>query len=345
MKNTETDINTIPLSFLDLAPVPTGSTIADGIAQTVEMAQKAEDVGFNRYWMAEHHNMAGIASAATSVLLSHIGSQTKRIRIGAGGIMLPNHAPLVVAEQFGTLQALYGDRIDLGLGRAPGTDGATFQALRRQMSDAERFPQDVQELMYFLGNNTNSSPVQAFPGAGSNVPIWILGSSLFGATLAAHLGLPYVFASHFAPQMLEHAITTYREQFKPSAYLSKPYVMLAANLLLADDDATAKYHFSSAQQSFVRLRRGEKGQMPKPVEDMDSIWSSSEKTMVDSALSVSFVGSVDTVQPKLAHFIAQYQPDELIVTANIYDQTARLRSLELTSKLNLFTLQSTVALA
>ncbi len=345
MKNTETDINTIPLSFLDLAPVPTGSTIADGIAQTVEMAQKAEDVGFNRYWMAEHHNMAGIASAATSVLLSHIGSQTKRIRIGAGGIMLPNHAPLVVAEQFGTLQALYGDRIDLGLGRAPGTDGATFQALRRQMSDAERFPQDVQELMYFLGNNTNSSPVQAFPGAGSNVPIWILGSSLFGATLAAHLGLPYVFASHFAPQMLEHAITTYREQFKPSAYLSKPYVMLAANLLLADDDATAKYHFSSAQQSFVRLRRGEKGQMPKPVEDMDSIWSSSEKAMVDSALSVSFVGSVDTVQPKLAHFIAQYQPDELIVTANIYDQTARLRSLELTSKLNLFTLQSTVALA
>ena len=345
MKNTETDINTIPLSFLDLAPVPTGSTIADGIAQTVEMAQKAEDVGFNRYWMAEHHNMAGIASAATSVLLSHIGSQTKRIRIGAGGIMLPNHAPLVVAEQFGTLQALYGDRIDLGLGRAPGTDGATFQALRRQMSDAERFPQDVQELMYFLGNNTNSSPVQAFPGAGSNVPIWILGSSLFGATLAAHLGLPYVLASHFAPQMLEHAITTYREQFKPSAYLSKPYVMLAANLLLADDDATAKYHFSSAQQSFVRLRRGEKGQMPKPVEDMDSIWSSSEKAMVDSALSVSFVGSVDTVQPKLAHFIAQYQPDELIVTANIYDQTARLRSLELTSKLNLFTLQSTVALA
>ncbi len=345
MKNTETDINTIPLSFLDLAPVPTGSTIADGIAQTVEMAQKAEDVGFNRYWMAEHHNMAGIASAATSVLLSHIGSQTKRIRIGAGGIMLPNHAPLVVAEQFGTLQALYGDRIDLGLGRAPGTDGATFQALRRQMSDAERFPQDVQELMYFLGNNTNSSPVQAFPGAGSNVPIWILGSSLFGATLAAHLGLPYVFASHFAPQMLEHAIMTYREQFKPSAYLSKPYVMLAANLLLADDDATAKYHFSSAQQSFVRLRRGEKGQMPKPVEDMDSIWSSSEKAMVDSALSVSFVGSVDTVQPKLAHFIAQYQPDELIVTANIYDQAARLRSLELTSKLNLFTLQSTVALA
>ncbi len=347
MKNTETDINNkqIPLSFLDLAPVPTGSTIAEGIAQTVEIAQKAEEIGLNRYWMAEHHNMPGIASAATSVLLSHIGSQTDRIRIGAGGIMLPNHAPLVVAEQFGTLQALYGDRIDLGLGRAPGTDGATFQALRRQMKDAERFPNDVQELLYLLGNSTDNSPVQAFPGANSNVPIWILGSSLFGATLAAHLGLPYVFASHFAPQMLEHAITTYREQFQPSNYLDKPYVMVAANLLLADNDETANYHFSSAQQSFVRLRRGEKGQMPKPVEDMDSIWNSSEKAMVDSALSVSFVGSVDTVQPKLADFIARFEPDELIVTANIYDQAARLRSLELTPQLNLFTLQSAAVLA
>ncbi len=337
--------NTIPLSFLDLAPVPTGESTAYGIAQTVEIAQKAEDVGLNRYWMAEHHNMAGIASAATSVLLSHIGSQTERIRIGAGGIMLPNHAPLVVAEQFGTLQALYGDRIDLGLGRAPGTDGTTFQALRRQMKDSERFPQDVQELLYLLGDDTDDSPVQAFPGAKSNVPIWILGSSLFGATLAAHLGLPYVFASHFAPQMLKQAIDTYRAQFKPSKYLATPYVMLAANLLLADDDDTARYHFTSAQQSFVRLRRGEKGQMPKPTYDMDSIWSPAERMMVDSALSVSFIGSVQTVQPKLARFIAQYQPDELIVTANIYDQAARLRSLELTPQLNLFTLQPEAALA
>ncbi|HAR74839.1 MAG TPA: alkane 1-monooxygenase, partial [Psychrobacter sp.] len=259
--------NPIPLSFLDLAPVPEGKSITEGIAQTVETAQQAEKSGLNRYWMAEHHNMPGIASAATSVLLSHIGAQTKRIRIGAGGVMLPNHAPIVIAEQFGTLQALYGDRVDLGLGRAPGTDGATFQALRRQMQDADRFPQDVQELMYFLGNGTDDSPVQAFPGAKSNVPIWILGSSLFGATLAAHLGLPYVFASHFAPQMLGQAITAYREQFRPSAYLEKPYVMLAANLLLADDDATAQYHFTSAQQSFVRLRRGETGQMPKPTHD------------------------------------------------------------------------------
>lgn len=330
----------IPLSFLDLAPVPAGKTIADGIAQTVEMAQQAEKTGLNRYWMAEHHNMAGIASAATSVLLSHIGSQTSTIRIGSGGIMLPNHAPLVVAEQFGTLQALYGDRIDLGLGRAPGTDGATFQALRRQMSDAERFPQDVQELMYFLGDETANSPVQAFPGAQSNVPIWILGSSLFGATLAAHLGLPYAFASHFAPPMLSQAITAYREQFRPSVYLDKPYVMLAANLLLADDDATAHYHFTSAQQSFVRLRRGEKGQMPAPVKDMNAIWNPAEKMMVDNALSVSFVGAVDTVKPKLAEFIAKYQPDEIIVTANIHNQAARLKSLTLVPQLNLFTLQN-----
>lgn len=337
--------NTIPLSFLDLAPVPEGKTIAEGIAQTVQTAQKAEEAGLNRYWMAEHHNMAGIASAATSVLLSHIGSQTERIRIGAGGIMLPNHAPLVVAEQFGTLQALYGDRVDLGLGRAPGTDGATFQALRRQMKDAERFPQDVQELMYFLGDNTSSSPVQAFPGAKSKVPVWILGSSTFGATLAAHLGLPYVFASHFAPQMIAQAIKAYRDNFKPSVYLDKPYLMLAANLLLADDDDTANYHFTSAQQSFVRLRRGEKGQMPKPVADMGAIWSPSEKAMVDSALSVSFIGSVETVKPKLAEFIERYQPDELIVTANVYDQTARLRSFELVSQLNLFTLHSDVAVA
>lgn len=337
--------NKIPLSFLDLAPVPTGQTVAAGIAQTVEIAQKAEEVGLKRYWMAEHHNMAGIASAATSVLLSHIGSQTERIRIGSGGIMLPNHAPLVVAEQFGTLQALYGDRIDLGLGRAPGTDGATFQALRRQMQDAERFPQDVQELLYLLGDATDNSPVQAFPGAKSNVPIWILGSSLFGATLAAHLGLPYVFAAHFAPQMLEQAITTYREQFQPSAHLDKPYVMLAANLLLADDDATAHHHFTSAQQSFVRLLRNERGQMPQPIADMGTLWSPAEKMAVNKALSVSFIGSVATVQPQIAEFIAKYQPDELIVTANIYDQAARLHSLALTPQLNLFTLEPIVTLA
>ena len=330
----------IPLSFLDLAPVPMGKTVAEGIAQTVEMAQRAEQVGLNRYWMAEHHNMPGIASAATSVLLAHIGSQTENIRIGAGGIMLPNHAPLIIAEQFGTLQALYGDRIDLGVGRAPGTDGMTVQALRRQMSDAERFPQDIQELLYLLGDYTDSSPVQAFPGAKSKVPVWMLGSSLFGATLSGHLGLPYVFASHFAPQMLSASVRTYRDHFRPSTHLDKPYVMLAANLLLAEDDETAAYHFTSAQQSFVNLRRDVRGQMPKPIEDMDTFWSADEKTMVDSALSVSFIGSVETVKPKLTDFIAQYEPDELIVTANIYDQAARLQSLDLVPQLNLFTLQS-----
>ena len=330
----------IPLSFLDLAPVPTGETIVSAIAQTVEIAQRAEQIGLNRYWMAEHHNMPGIASAATSVLLAHIGSQTENIRIGAGGIMLPNHAPLIIAEQFGTLQALYGDRVDLGVGRAPGSDRVTVQALRRQMSDAERFPQDIQELLYLLGDYTESSPVQAFPGAKSNVPVWMLGSSLFGATLAGHLGLPYVFASHFAPQMLSSSIRTYRDHFRPSAYLDKPYVMLAANLLLAEDDKTAAYHFTSAQQSFVNLQRDVRGQIPKPIENIDTFWSADEKTMVNSALSVSFIGSVDTVKPRLADFITQYEPDELIVTANIYDQSARLQSLDLVPQLNLFTLQS-----
>lgn len=330
---------TIPLSFLDLAPVGEGSNVREGLKNTVAIAQKAEEIGLNRYWLAEHHNMPGIASAATSVLLSHIGSQTQRIRIGSGGVMLPNHAPIVIAEQFGTLQALYGDRIDLGVGRAPGTDGATFQALRRQMQDGDRFPQDVQELLFFLGDESDNSPVQAFPGANSQVPIWILGSSLFGATLAAKLGLPYAFASHFAPRMMTQAIATYRQYFEPSAYLQQPYLMLAANLLLADDDVTARYHFTSTQQSFVRLRRGGRGQMPKPVASMDGHWNAAEKAMVDEALSVSFVGSVPTVKHLLNHFIAEHQPDEMIVTANIYHQQARLRSLELVPELEVFALQ------
>ncbi|WP_296404172.1 LLM class flavin-dependent oxidoreductase [Psychrobacter sp.] len=329
---------TIPISYLDLAPIPEGETTAQGVAYTVNMAQKAEAVGFNRFWMAEHHNMPGIASAATSVLLSHIGAKTHKIRIGSGGVMLPNHAPLIIAEQFGTLQALYGDRIDLGLGRAPGTDGATFRALRRQMHDADRFPQDVQELLFFLGNDSDQSPVQAFPGANSKVPIWILGSSLFGATLAAKLGLPYSFASHFAPRMMTQAITTYRENFEPSQYLDKPYIMLAANMILADDDATAHYNFTSAQQSFVRLRRGGRGQVPAPVKSMDAIWSAPEKAMVNDALAVSFIGSVERVRPLMQHFLDEHKPDELMITANIYDQSARLHSLDLVPKLEIFDL-------
>lgn len=328
----------IPISFLDLAPIPQGATATSALQQTVSMAQAAEKYGFNRYWLAEHHNMPGIASSATSVLLAYIGSQTQHIRIGSGGVMLPNHAPLVIAEQFGTLAILYPNRIDLGLGRAPGTDGATFRALRRTHNDADHFPQDVQELLHYL-NTTEPSTVRAIPGQQTHVPIWILGSSLFGAQLAAHFGLPYAFASHFAPQMLEEAVGMYRRGFKPSQYLAEPYVMVAANLLLAEDEATARYHFNSSQQSFVNLRRGMAGQIPPPIPDMMDFWTIAEKSMVESALSIAFVGSVASVKPDLEKFLNRLQPDELIVTCNIYDNTTRLHSLSLVEQLNLFDLK------
>ncbi len=327
----------IPLSFLDLVPVPQGSTPKTALQQAVKIAQTAEAVGLNRYWLAEHHNMQGIASTATSVLLSHIGANTRKIRIGSGGVMLPNHAPLVIAEQFGTLATLYGERIDLGVGRAPGTDGATFRALRRTYNDAENFPQDVQELIHYFEPFTNQT-VAAMPANGMHVPVWILGSSLFGASLAAALGLPYAFASHFAPQMLQQAVQVYRDNFKPSKYLDKPYVMVAGNLLLADRDKDAQYHFTSAQQSFVNLRRGKPSQMPKPIEDIESYWNSAEKHMVESALAISFVGSVASVQPKLEQFIHLIEPDEMIVTCNVYDNDARLHSLELVKDLGVFAL-------
>ncbi len=329
----------IPISFLDLVPVPEGSDAKNALKQAVTVAQTAEQVGFNRYWLAEHHNMRGIASTATSVLLAHIGAHTSKIRIGSGGIMLPNHAPLVVAEQFGTLATLYGERIDLGVGRAPGTDGATFRALRRTMNDAENFPQDVQELMHYF-DPLDGQTVTAMPANGLNVPVWILGSSLFGASLAAALGLPYVFASHFAPQMLSQAVTLYRENFKPSRYLQQPYVMVASNLLLADTEEEAAYQFTSAQQSFVNLRRGKPSQMPKPIENIDAFWTSAEKYMVESSLAISFVGTSDSVKPKLDHFLETIRPDELIVTCNIYDQQTRLNSLSLVKSLDLFSLNS-----
>lgn len=331
-------MNAIPISYLDLAPVGEGHSLAEAVCQTADIAQTAERIGFARYWLAEHHNMPAIASAATAVLLAHIGSQTNRIRIGSGGVMLPNHSPLVIAEQFGTLQALYGERIDLGLGRAPGTDGPTVRALRRGLQETDRFPQDVQELLFYLGNETDGSAVQAFPGAKTHIPIWMLGSSLFGATLAAHLGLPYAFASHFAPAMLAPAIATYRAEFTPSVYLDKPKVMLAANLLLAETDEEAHYHFTCTQQSFLRLRRNQRGKIPKPVDSMAPLWNPQEKAMVEEALSVSFIGSVDSVRPKLAAFLQTHQPDELIVTANIWDQQARLNSLALAPELELFAL-------
>lgn len=326
----------IPLSFLDLVPVPEGANVQTALTQAVETAQTAEQQGFNRYWLAEHHNMPGIASSATSVLLSHIGAKTETIRIGSGGIMLPNHSPLVVAEQFGTLATLYPNRVDLGVGRAPGTDGATFQALRRQYNDAERFPQDVQELQAFL--DKGFPQVHAIPGEGTNVPIWILGSSLFGAKLAGYLGLPYAFASHFAPDMLAEAVATYRQNFRPSASLDKPYFMLSANMLLAPTQAEADYHFTSVQQSFVRLRRGTPGQLPKPITDMSQFWTGAEQAMVERALRVAFVGTPDSVRPELTAMLERYQPDEMLVTCNIHDQATRLQSLKLVKEVGLFDL-------
>lgn len=327
----------IPLSFLDLVPVPQDDDAKTAFKQAVALAQTAEKVGLKRYWLAEHHNMLGIASTATSVLLAHIGAHTQKIRIGSGGIMLPNHAPLVIAEQFGTLATLYGERVDLGVGRAPGTDGATFRALRRTYNDAENFPQDVQELISYFAPLTNQT-VKAMPAHGLNVPVWILGSSLFGASLAAALGLPYAFASHFAPQMLAQAVQVYRDNFKPSDTLEKPYVMVAGNLLLANSDKEAQYHFTSAQQSFVNLRRGQPQKIPKPIDDIETFWTSAEKMMVEQSLAVSFVGTPDSVRPRLQALLQQLKPDELIVTANIYDNQARLQSLELVPQLDLFAL-------
>lgn len=329
----------IPLSFLDLVPVAQGSTPSTALHNAAKIAQTAERIGLNRYWLAEHHNMPGIASTATSVLLAYIGANTNKIRIGSGGIMLPNHAPFVVAEQFGTLAALYGERIDLGLGRAPGTDGATFRALRRTMHDADNFPQDVRELMSYFAPLSDQT-VTAMPANGLNVPVWILGSSLFGASLAAAYGLPYAFASHFAPQMLQQAVQLYRENFKPSAYLDKPYVMVGASLLLADTDQNARYHYTSAQQSFINLRRGKPQAVPPPIETMEGVWSPAEKHLLETAFSVSFVGSVDNVRPRLQAFIQGLQPDEMIVTCNIYDNDARLQSLALVPQLDVFSLNA-----
>lgn len=331
----------IPISFLDLVPVPEDTQPEQALQNAAKIAQTAETEGFNRYWLAEHHNMPGIASSATAVLLSFIGAKTQRIRIGSGGVMLPNHAPLIIAEQFGTLATLYPNRVDLGVGRAPGTDGATFRALRRQHNDAERFPQDVQELRGFLADEQVGS-VHAFPGQGTNVPIWMLGSSLFGAQLAAYLGLPYAFASHFAPEMLQDAVYAYRHNFRPSAQLDKPYFMLAANMILADTEQQAHYHFTSVQQSFIKLRRGTPSRLPKPIEDISSFATVAEQAMVAKSLSMSFIGTPESVKPQLTKMLERYTPDEMIVTCNIHDQAARLHSLSLVKNLDLFDLQTNV---
>ena len=317
----------IPYSLLDLAPVTEGSTPAQAFANALDLARHAEALGYTRYWLAEHHNMPGIASAATAVLIGHIAGGTRTIRVGAGGIMLPNHAPLQVAEQFGTLASLYPGRIDLGLGRAPGTDQAATQALRRYYAGADAFPSDVMEVLRYFGPVQPGQAVQAVPGAGIDVPVWILGSSLFGAQLAAALGLPYAFASHFAPAALEQAVALYRRDFKPSARLRAPYLMLALNVVGAETDAEARRLFTTQQQAFVRLRRGMPGLVPPPIDDIDGFWQPHEKAMVAEALACAVVGSPSTLASGIAAFTARHRPDELMLTANIFDHQARLDSL------------------
>jgi luciferase family oxidoreductase group 1 len=319
----------IPLSILDLAPVTVGSTPAQTFANTLELARQGEKLGYRRFWLAEHHNMPGIASAATAVLIGHVAGGTSRIRVGAGGVMLPNHAPLQVAEQFGTLGALYPGRIDLGLGRAPGTDQAAARALRRYYASADEFPSDVVELLRYFEPAQDGQPVQAVPGAGIEVEPWILGSSLFGAQLAAALGLSYAFASHFAPAALEEALDVYRRNFKPSPRLAKPHVMLALNVVAADTDEDAGRLFTTQQQAFVNLRRGRPGLVPPPLASAQAIHeycSPGEKAMVDAALACAVVGAPDTVRAGMQAFVARHRPDELMITANIFDHSARLRS-------------------
>ncbi|HXJ06346.1 MAG TPA: LLM class flavin-dependent oxidoreductase [Candidatus Acidoferrum sp.] len=324
----------IPLSILDLSPIPQGATAAAALRNSLDLAQHAEAWGYHRFWLAEHHNMPGIASAATSVVIGYIAGGTKAIRVGSGGIMLPNHSPLVIAEQFGTLASLYPDRIDLGLGRAPGTDQPTARALRRNMSDtSDKFPQDVEELQSYFEPATPNQKIRAVPGAGLRVPIWLLGSSLFSAQLAAELGLPFAFASHFAPADMMQALQLYRAQFKPSKQLDRPYAMLGLNVVVAETDAQARYIFSSVQQAFTNLRRGTPGQIPPPIDDIDSYWSSQEKASASMTLLCSAVGSPDTVERGVLRFIELTQPDEIITTAHIYDHAARLRSFELLAEI------------
>jgi luciferase family oxidoreductase group 1 len=320
----------IPLSVLDLSPVPQGSDVARSLKNTLDLARHAERLGYRRYWLAEHHNMPGIASAATAVVIGHVAAGTTSIRVGAGGIMLPNHSPLMVAEAFGTLASLFPGRIDLGLGRAPGTDMLTARALRRNLdSDANAFPQDVVELMGYFRPVEEGQRVRAVPGAGLDVPIWILGSSLFGAQLAAMLGLPYAFASHFAPAELEHAVAIYRERFQPSDQLQKSHVMLGLNIFAAETDEEARLLMTSQQQAFVNLRSGRPGQLPPPLAGYYETLEPTAKAMLDQALSCTVVGSPETVRRGIEAFARATGADEIMVTGQIFDHQARLRSFEI----------------
>jgi luciferase family oxidoreductase group 1 len=314
---------------LDLAPIVEGSTPAEALRNSLDLAQHVERLGYRRFWLAEHHNAVGIASAATAVVIAHVAAGTSAIRVGAGGIMLPNHPPIVIAEQFGTLESLYPGRIDLGLGRAPGTDQRTVIALRRNASAADTFPQDVVELRHCLGDPVPGQAVRATPGAGTKVPLWILGSSLYGAQLAAMLGLPYAFASHCAPDALLPALAIYRERFEPSDQLSEPYAMVGANAVVADTDEEARRLFTSAQQSFTNIFRGRRGQLPPPIDDIEDYWSPVEKDRASAMLARSFVGSPETVHAGLEAFVAETGADEIIVASAIHDHGKRLRSYEL----------------
>ena len=321
----------IPFSVLDLAPVIEGGTAADAFANSRNLAQHAEALGYKRYWLAEHHNMPGIASAATSVVIGHIAGGTKTIRVGAGGVMLPNHSPLVIAEQFGTLASLYPGRIDLGLGRAPGTDQLTMRALRRNKTDEDTFPDDVVELAHYFMAPQPGQRVHAYPGAGLNVPLWILGSSAYGAQLAALLGLPYAFASHFAPDYLMTAIELYRKNFRPSQFLEKPYFMPCIGMFAADGDEAAQMLFTSQQRQFVNLRRGSPGLLQPPA-SLENYWSPAEKAGVEHALQYAVVGSPKTVREKLKNFIEMTGADEIMLAAQIYDHGARKRSYEIAAQ-------------
>lgn len=321
----------IPFSVLDLAPIVEGGDAAQAFRNTLDLARHAERLGYHRIWLAEHHGMPGVASAATAVVIGHVAGGTSTIRVGAGGIMLPNHAPLVIAEQFGTLASLYPGRIDLGLGRAPGSDQATMRALRRSPAVADTFPQDVVELMAYFHPEMGDATVRAVPGAGLEVPIWILGSSLFGAQLAAALGLPYAFASHFAPARLLEAADLYRRDFRPSAHRPRPYLMVGVNVVAADSDAEARRLFTSHQQAFVNVRRGRPGPLPPPVDDLESRLDPMDWFGLEQTLSFSVVGSPETVRQGLERIIARTGADEIIIASQIFDHAARVRSYEITA--------------
>jgi luciferase family oxidoreductase group 1 len=320
-----------PFSVLDLSPIRQGGSAAESFRNSLDLARHAERCGYTRFWVAEHHNLAGVASAATAVLIGYLAGGTSTIRVGAGGIMLPNHAPLVIAEQFGTLASLYPGRIDLGLGRAPGGDQNTARALRRYFSAVDSFPQDLLELMSYFAAPESGQLVHAVPGEGLDVPIWLLGSSDFSATLAAGLGLPFAFASHFAPDFLLPALSLYRDNFKPSDRLAAPRTMIGVNVIAADTDAEAQRLFTSQQQAILNMVRGRPGQLAPPVDSMDGLWNPIERSHVEQRTQISAVGSVDTIREKMAKIVSATQADELILTGHIYDHLARLRSLELAS--------------